>query len=69
MKTLENFKKNQLSPEQCKLIKCGIDDKPKPTPQVRPGGGVDEDSSKCYYDFDGELLYCEDKDGVYISNI
>ena len=60
----EDFKVNQLPAEQCKLIKCGIDDKPKPVPVVRPGSGATGSSVICYYDFEGELLYCVYKEVI-----
>ncbi len=65
---LDRFKAMQLTSEECKNIKCGTDDKPKPTVVVKPGSGPTDPPMTCYYNFDGELLHCRLSDGTIVTS-
>lgn len=55
---LLDFKQNELSREEISSVKAGETINPKPT-QTVPGSG--SGGGTCYYDFEGNLLYCEIK--------
>lgn len=57
---LENFKHNELSRENISNVKAGEPINPKP-PGASTGSGSGG-GQVCYYDFEGELLYCESRE-------
>ena len=69
---LDRFKAMQLTSEECKNIVCGEPAPPPggggtPVSVVIPGGGTPDNPITCYYNFDGELMYCKDKFGKIVS--
>ena len=58
---LLDFKQNELSREYISNVKAG-----EPIIPPRPGGTTTGNGAGggqvCYYDFEGELLYCESRD-------
>ncbi len=59
---LLDFKQNELGKEDVLKIMAGVDNPPRPMKAKGNGSGKtdDEDDLVCYYDFEGNLLYCEE---------
>lgn len=57
---LLDFKQNELSREYISTVKAGEPINPKP-PGASTGSGSGG-GQVCYYDFEGELLYCESRE-------
>jgi hypothetical protein len=58
---LLDFKQDELSREDISSVKAGapIDGKP---PGASSGGGSGGENVVCYYDLDGSLLYCTERE-------
>jgi hypothetical protein len=59
---LLDFKQNELGKEDVLKIMAGVDKPPRPMTASGNGSGIpgDGDDLVCYYDFEGNLLYCEE---------